>query len=392
MAASTQLPIAQPHPLQVPPALRDMQASGSVHRVRTEVGDPAWLVTSRATVRRLLEDGRLGRAHPRPETAARAGESVLFGGPTGNFATEHADHARMRALLQPHFTPKHMRALGPRVEALTTELLTDLADHGPPADLHSALALPLPILVICELLGVPYADRDQFRDWTNAASNTHDRDLSARGVLQLFGYGQRLVAAKRRRPGDDVISRMCTADGVPDDEIAWLSMALLFAGHETTVVQIGLATLLLLANRDQWQALVDDPDLIPRAVEETLRGSRKGGSGTIPRYARADLDVDGVTIKAGELVLLDVAAANHDPTAFADPDRLDVTRSDLAHLSFGYGPRYCIGAPLARIELQVALSQLASRFPTLELAVAVEELTMRADVLVGGLTELPVRW
>jgi pentalenolactone synthase len=208
----------------------------------------------------------------------------------------------------------------------------------------------------------------------------------------LFSYGQRLVAAKRRRPGDDVISRMCATEEVPDDEIAWLSMALLFAGHETTVVQIGLATLLLLANHDQWQALVDSPDLVPRVVEETLRASRKGGGGTIPRYARTDLEVDGVTIKAGDLVLLDVAAANQDPTAFADPDRVDVTRSGLAHLSFGYGPRYCLGAPLARIELQVVLSQLASRFPTLELAVGVEELTMRADVLVGGLTELPVRW
>jgi cytochrome P450 len=392
MVAVTQLPIEQAHPLLVPPMLRYMQTNGSVHCVRTEVGDPAWLVTGHTTVRRLLEDDRLGRAHPHPDTAARAGASVLFGGPTGNFATERTDHARMRALLQPHFTPKHIRALSPRVEALTTELLDRLAENGPPADLNSALALPLPILVICELLGVPYEDRDQFRRWTNEASNTRDRSLSEQGVWQLFGYGQRLVAAKRRHPGDDVISRMCGTDGVTDDEIAWLSMALLFAGHETTVVQIGLAALLLLADQEQWQALVDDPGLVSRAVEETLRASRKGGGGTIPRYARTDLEVDGVTIKTGELVLIDVAAANQDPTMFADPDRVDITRSGLAHLSFGYGPRYCLGAPLARIELQVVLAQLASRFPTLQLAVGVEELTMRADVLVGGLTELPVRW
>ena len=390
--AVTQLPLEQPHPLRVPPLLRDMQANGSVHRVRTEVGDPAWLITGHATVRRLLEDDRLGRSHPQPEAAARAGESVLFGGPTGNFATERADHTRMRTLLQPHFTPKHMRALTGRIEALTTQLLDRMAEQGPPVDLHTALALPLPILVICELLGVPYEDRDQFRRWTTEASNTRDRELSVHGVWQLFGYGQRLVAAKRHQPGDDVISRLCATKGVPDDEIAWLSMALLFAGHETTVVQIGLATLLLLAQREQWQALVNDPGLVSRAVEETLRSSRKGGGGTIPRYASADLEVDGVTIKTGELVLIDIAAANQDPGAFADPDRVDITRSSLAHLTFGYGPRYCLGAPLARVELQVALSQLASRFPTLRLAVEVDELTMRADVLVGGLTELPVQW
>jgi cytochrome P450 len=392
VVALTQLPIEQPHPLRVPPLLRDLQADGSVHRVRTEVGDPAWLVTSHTTVRHLLDDDRLGRAHPHPETAARAGESVLFGGPAGNFDTEHSDHARMRAMLQPHFTPKHMRALMPRVEALTSQLLDLLAEHGPPADLHTALALPLPILVICELLGVPYEDRDQFRRWTNEASNTRDRASSEQGVWQLFSYGQRLVAAKRRRPGDDVISRLCATEGVPDDEIAWLSMALLFAGHETTVVQIGLATLLLLTNLEQWQAIVSDSDLVARAVEETLRASRKGGGGAIPRYARTDLEVDGVTIEAGELVLLDVAAANQDPTAYVDPDRVDVTRSGPPHLTFGYGPRYCIGAPLARIELQVVLFHLSSRFPTLQLAVGIEELTMRADVLVGGLTELPVRW
>jgi cytochrome P450 len=189
-----------------------------------------------------------------------------------------------------------------------------------------------------------------------------------------------------------VISRLCATDGVPDDEIAWLSMALLFAGHETTVVQIGLATMLLLAQHEQWQTLVCDPGLVSRAVEETLRSARKGGGGTIPRYARTDLEVDGATIKASELVLIDIAAANQDPVAFADPDRVDITRSSLAHLTFGYGPRYCLGAPLARVELQVVLSQLASRFPALQLAVEVEELTMRADELVGGLTELPVRW
>lgn len=389
VAEAMQLPFEQTHPLEVAPLLRELQ--GAVHRVRTAVGDEAWLVSGHQEVRRLLDDDRLGRAHPEPETAARTGESALFGGPLGNFATEDLDHQRMRALLQPHFTPMHMRALRPRVEALTSQLIEELIEHGSPADLHAALALPLPILVICELLGVPYEDREQFRAWTNDAANTREGARSEYGLGQLFAYGQRLLATKRREPGDDVISRLCATDGVGDDEAAGLSMALLFAGHETTVVQIGMTALLLLADPEQWNALVAEPGLVHNAVEETLRASRKGGSG-IPRYARTDLEIDGVTIRAGELVLLDTGAGNHDPAVFGDPERVDITRRAASHLAFGHGARYCIGAPLARIELQTVFSQLVSRMPDLRLAASVQELRMRNDVLTGGLTELPVRW
>jgi pentalenolactone synthase len=245
----------------------------TVQRVRTPVGHEAWLVTDYGQVRRLLDDDRLGRSHPEPDAAARTGESALFGGPLGNFDTEAADHARMRTLLQPHFSPKHLRALAPRVETLTTGLLNELAEQGPPADLHARLAVPLPILVICELLGVPYSDRDQFRAWAEDAGNVRDRARSEHGLAELFRYGGSLVERKRTHPGDDVISRLCATDGVSDDEAATMSMFLLFAGHETTVVQIGLGALLLLTNREQWQALLDNPALIPNAVEELLRAA-----------------------------------------------------------------------------------------------------------------------
>jgi cytochrome P450 len=364
-----------------------------VHRVRTPVGDEAWLVRGYAQVRRLLDDDRLGRSHPAPETAARTGESALFGGPLGEFDTEAADHARMRALLQPHFSPRHLRSLVPRVEALTTGLLDELAEQGPPADLHARLALPLPILVICELLGVPYSDRDQFRAWAEDAGNVCDHARSERGLAELFHYGRKLVERKRTQPGDDVISRLCATDGISDEEAATMSMLLLFAGHETTVVQIGLGTMILLANRDQWQALVDNPALIPHAVEELLRATTTGGGvGGIPRYARTDFDIDGVAIHAGDLVLLDVGAANHDPAAFADPQRVDVARKEAAHLAFGYGAHYCIGAPLARIELKTVFTQSIPRFPSMRLTVDPATLPTRRHMLAGGLVELPVSW
>jgi cytochrome P450 len=386
-----QLPFEQTHPLRIAPLLRTLRSCGVIHRVRTATGDEAWLVTGHAEVRRLLADNRLGRSHPAPETAARTGESALFGGPLGNFATEQADHARMRSLLQPHFTRRHMLALHPKIEALTTGLLDELAEQEPPVDLLAALALPLPILVICELLGVPYEDRGRFRTWTQDAAQVGDRSRSEQGLAELFDYGRQLVARKRQDPGDDVISRFCATEDVSDAEAAMLSMALLFAGHETTAVQIGLGALLLLTHPEQWQALLNDPGLIPNAVEEILRAPARSGDG-IPRYARTDLEVDGVTIRAGELVLLHNGAANHDPAVFVDPDRVDVNREAAAHLTFGHGLHYCVGAPLARIELHIVFTQLLSRFSSMRPAVEVTELRLRRDVLAGGLVELPVRW
>ena len=388
---TVQLPFRHDHPLELAPVLRQLQREGPIHRVRTPAGDPAWLVTGYEEVRRLLADERLGRSHPDPASAARLGESALFGGPLGNYDTEHADMARMRGLLQPHFSPRRMRALRPRVEQLTADLLDRLAGHGPPADLHQALALPLPILVICELLGVPYADRDQFRAWSEATGDVQDRARSEQGLAGLFSYGQRLVASKRQEPADDVISRLCAAGDLGDDEIVMLAMALLFAGHETTVVAIGMGILCLLTAPVQREALASDPGLLTTAVEEILRAPGRSGGG-IPRYARTDVQIGPVTVRAGELVLLDNRAANHDAAVFPQPARFDIARQGAAHLSFGHGGHYCLGAPLARIELQAVFSQLPARFPALRLAVPVSQLRLRTGTLTDGLTDLPVQW
>ena len=391
MTALAQLPFEQARPLQAAPRLRALQAQGPVHKIRTATGDQAWLVTGYEEVRRLLADPRLGRSHPDPAGAARTGESVLFGGPLGNYETEEADHTRMRSLLQPHFTPGRMRALRPRIDALTTAMLDELDRRARPADLVEALAAPLPILVICDLLGVPYQDRSRFRAWTRAAADVRDRARSEQGLADLFGYGRQLVARKRDHPGDDVISRLCASSGAGDDEIAMLSMFLLFAGHETTVVAIGMGALILLTNPRQRQALRDDPGLVPAAVGEMLRAPGKGGGG-IPRYARDDLEISGILVRAGELVLLDSGAANHDECVFPGPDRFDVNRSAVTHLTFGHGMRYCIGAPLARIELRAVFTQLIARYPAMRLATSAAELGLNRDTLAGGLAQLPVSW
>jgi len=387
------MPFTQPDLLTMSPVVRRLQAECPIARVRTLTGDEAWMVTRYAELKQLFGERRLGRSHPDPAHAARISDSILFGGPSDNYETEEADDARMRSLLTPFFSARRMEALRPRVEALADALLDALAASGRPANLHEALSFPLPILVICELLGVPYEDRDQFRAWTEGMADLHDRERATAALGSQFDYMRALVARKRGRPADDVISGLCAVDGgrLGDDHVAFLAAVLLFAGHETTVVRIDTGTLLLLAHPDQRDALLADAALLPTAVEEILRLSDTGGSG-VPRYAKADLEVGGVRIRAGDAVIMNGGAGNHDERVFPDPERFDVARHPNPHLTFGHGPRFCIGAPLARIELQTVFSRLFQRFPTLRLSVPMDELAVRTELLTGGLSELPVTW
>ena len=216
MTAAAQLPFRQDHPLRSSQELCSLQAEGPIHKVLTPVGDQAWLVTGYAQVRRLMDDENLGRTHREPANAPRSRTSALFGGPIGDFDTELADHARMRQLLQPHFSPRHMRELQPKVEKLCAAMLDDMEQQGPPADLHASLAQPFPVLVICDLLGVPYSDRDRFRIWVEAAAFSPDDTASMDGLAALLEYGLELVAVKRAEAGDDVISRLCDEPDLTD--------------------------------------------------------------------------------------------------------------------------------------------------------------------------------
>ncbi|MDQ4104503.1 MAG: cytochrome P450 [Actinomycetota bacterium] len=289
--------------------------------------------------------------------------------------------------------------------ALVDELLDELAGDGAPADLHEVVSFPLPALVICELLGVPYADRDDFRRWSDEAADMTDQARSFGGLTALWQYISGLMAAKLDDPGDDVLSALVAEhradrDGFSLDQAAQLGAGLLFAGHETTVTAIDTGVVLLATHPEQRNALRHDPSLVPTAVEEILRASlpslqAPAGSGRghgLPRWANADLDVDGVIIAAGDLVLLGLHQANHDERLVGDRTEVDLCRRRNPHLTFGHGPHFCIGAPLARLELQVLFGTLLDRFPTLTVAVPVEQLQPRTDLLTGGLAALPVTW
>lgn len=373
----------------------------AVRRTTTPAGDPAWLVSDYATVKRLLADPRLGRSHADPDHASRYSESVIIGRPEPSSPTEAAEHARMRRLLSPWFSARRLALLRPRVQQLVDELLDELAVGAAPANFHEVVSFPLPALVICELLGVPFADREDFRCWSDEAADMTDQTRSLRGRGALWEYISGLVTAKLDDPADDVLSTLIAAhradpDGFGLDQVAKLGAGLLFAGHETTVAAIDAGVVLLATHPEQRDALRRDPDLVPTAAEEILRAhlmpSSTDGEDGLPRWTNADLDVDGVTIPAGDLVLLGLHQANHDARLVGDRPGFDIARLPDPHLSFGHGPHFCVGAPLARLELQVLLATLVHRFPALALAVPVEQLQPRTDLLTGGLAALPVTW
>lgn len=378
--------------LDTAPQFRELQDEQPVARVRTSAGDLAWLVTRHDDVTALFSDDRLGRSHPDPANAARVSTSVLIGGPTGDHATEREQHRQMRQLLAPAFSARRMKALRPPVGGLVDQLLDDLPD--PPADWHQVFSVPLPVMVICELLGVPFEDHPRFRHWANELTSFDPAQAGA-ALTELVGYVRELLPGKRDSPGEDVISDLLAAQaetGMANENVAGLAAMLLFAGHETTMTRLDVGLLALLSHPEQLSALRDDPALVPGAVEEILRVAALNRNGGMPRYAHADISLGDVTIQTGDAVILSPPAANRDPRVFPDPDVFDITRKANPHLAFGHGAHYCVGATLARVELQEAFSRIPVRLPGLRLAVPREEIRWRADRLTGGIDSLPVSW
>ncbi|SDG06818.1 Cytochrome P450 [Lentzea fradiae] len=397
-AERLQLPLPRPNVLELAPLYEVLRREAPIAPVTTPAGDPAWLVTRYDEVRQLLGDKRFGRSHPEPEKASRISTAAVQDGPTGDFETEEADHARMRRLLTPAFSAKRMRMLGENMEELVDGYLDALvARHETTGvvDLNRGLAFPLPVAMICRLLGVPEEDTELFASLSERMAGTAIGDEAQKAREEFFRYMIGLVENKRGALGEDVISDLVRAQSEDPSfdyaEMVRLCVGLLFAGHETTVNRIGLGVLFLLTERSRWEDLVADPEgRVDAVVEEVMRLGAPGDLGLL-RYAKEDVEMAGVTIRAGDALVLSINAANRDAGVYSDAESFRPGRPERTHLGFGHGAHFCIGASLARTELRVVFAALAKRLPEMRLAKGVDELEVRAT-LTGGVTELPVTW
>lgn len=312
--------------------------------------------------------------------------------PPGEFLLmDDPQHSRYRKPLVGKFTARRMRLLTERIEQITTDCLDAMEKAGPSADLVTAFAKPIPTIIICELLGVPYEDRASFQEQIDKFMNgeTGDEELMA-AYTATQTYLAELVAAKRANPTDDVLSELTDSD-LTDEELQGISLILLAAGFDTTANMLSLGTFALLQNPEQLAALRADPALIDQAVEELLRYLSVAKS--FMRTALEDVEVGGQTIEAGTTVVLSYNTANRDPERYPDPHTLDLGRDSGGHLAFGHGIHLCLGAQLARIEMRVAFSALLGRFPTLRLAVPAEDVALRPETAdIYGVKSLPVTW
>jgi cytochrome P450 len=375
--------------------LARLRESQPVAAVRMPAYGQAWVVTRYEDVRAVLADPRMARDIRRWPGGGRGRPSEATGINDHMLHFDPPDHTRLRRLVQKPFSARRP-TLRPRAEAIAAGLLDDLAADGDGVvDLLARYARPLPIAVICELLGIPVTDREWIRDTVYAYDDHANHDRVER---DLAAYFTELVAAKRADPGDDLVSALVlardddedAADGLTASELLGTVYLLVMAGFDTTVNLIASGTLALLTHPAELARLRADPSLLPAAVEELLRYASPVNHAN-DRFTTEDVPVGGVVIPAGEWVIPAIASADRDPARFPDPDRLDLSRDTSGHLAFGHGIHHCLGAPLARMEAEVALGALLARYPGLSLAVPPAELRWRPVSLMNGLESLPVR-
>lgn len=373
-----------------------LREAGPVHRIAGTDGLPAWLVTRYDDVRQALADPRLSLDKRNAAPGGYRGMALPPALDANLLNMDPPDHTRIRRLVSQAFTPRRIAQLREPIRKTADHLLDAIAPHGR-ADLIASYAAPLPINVICDLLGVAPEDRRDFRAWTDAlvAPDPAEPSRAKEAIRGMLAFFTQLIARKRAEPADDLLSAMIAVrdeeDRLSEDELMSLAFVILFGGYENTVHLIGNATLALLDHPDQLAALRADPGRLGGAVEELARYDGPAPL-AIRRFAVEDIAIGGVTIPAGDTVLLSLAAAHRDPHRFADPDRLDIGRDVTGHLALGHGIHYCLGAPLARMETEIALAALLERFPRLELDVPYGELRWRPSMRARGLLTLPVRY
>lgn len=386
-------------PFDPPPELGALGARERVTRVRIWDGSTPWLLTRYEDQRAVLADPRFsadtrrdGYPHLSESVRARRDQFRTF------INLDDPEHARLRRMLTGDFAIRRVESLRPRIQGIVDRLIDDMLAAGSPADLVRAVGLPLPSLVICELLGVPYADHAFFQALTRVLiSGGTPVDEAAAANAKLRAYLGDLVTAKDREPADDLLSRLVVermrTGELSHDDVTAMAVLLLIAGHETTANMISLGTLALLRDPDQLARLreTDDPKVVARAVEELLRYLTIVHTGR-RRVATADVEIGGQVIRAGEGVVISNDLGNRDGGAFEDPGRLDIERDARAHVAFGFGVHQCLGQPLARVELQVVFGTLYRRVPTLRLAADMADIPFKYDSIVYGVHELPVAW
>jgi cytochrome P450 len=380
---------------------RRWRAEGPVHRVRFPDDVVRWVVVGYAEAKIALADPRVRKdagqlsaiLHGKRDTTATDPNIVTL--LSHMLGTDPPAHTRLRKLVNKAFTSRQVALLRPRIEQITASLL-DALDDRDEVDLMSDFANPLPVTVICELLGVPFEDRADFQAWTKALVTVvgeGEQDERPAASAAMVGYLAKLVRAKQTEPTEDLLSHLVLADDegdrLTDQELVSMAFLLLVAGHETTVNLIGNGVLALLANPEQWQALRADPTGVPAAIEEFLRFDGPVDMATA-RYTAQPITLGDTEIPAGEIVYVALAAANRDPARFAAPDTLATDTPTAGHLAFGHGIHFCVGAPLARVEAEIAFTALLRRFPDLTLA-PTADLHWQTSTLIRGLLELPVR-
>ncbi|GAB3975295.1 cytochrome P450 [Actinoallomurus acanthiterrae] len=383
--------------LEMEPEYGRLRKTEPISRVRLPYGGDAWLVTRYDDVRQVLTDQRFSaRAMTSSQDPPRFTPMPLF--PAGVMSMDPPEHTRIRSLVSKAFTARRVEALRPRITAIADDLADRLLAQGPPADLVALFALPLPVTVICELLGVPFEDRNRFRVLSDALLSTTALPMEEIGaaVAELNEYLAGLIALRREASRDDLLTALVQArdqeDRLSEQELVEFSVGLLVTGHETAATQIADFAYVLARHPDQLAALRADPSLVPQAVEELLRHTPLGAVSGIPRMAVEDVKLGDVLIRAGEAVIPSINSANHDEGVFDHPEALDIRREANPHIAFGHGVHFCLGSQLARAELQVALETLVTRLPGLRIEVADQDLAWKTGLLIRGFRELPVSW